>query len=209
MRDKIFYCVAALAVPCATAAAGQPRASAPVQMGSVPPAATAAPPSSPAARAPAPVMRNPNAPQADFGHPDDEQFTGVEFDIDTGADDLRNNAYADAEVDFTDGSKQPCHLKLRDDDSWNNGSQHVVECHLPQPRSYADLRAARIVITKDRYSAWPIWDFDNWNVDAVKVVAKDAVNHFDRCVWRASGNPLIRLTGNVPSFTVEDYDTTC
>lgn len=43
----------------------------------------------------------------------------------------------------------------------------------------------------------------------MKVVAKDPVNHVDQCVWHAAGNPLIRLTGNVPSFTVEDFDTTC
>lgn len=146
MRKKIVCCVAALSASCATAAAAQTRAPAPVQLPSAAPATTAPP--SPAGRAPAPVMRNPNAPQADFGQPSAADFTGVEFDIQTGADDLRNNGYADAEVDFTDGSKQPCPLKLRDDDSWNNGSIHVVQCHLSPALSYADLRAARVVITR-------------------------------------------------------------
>src|SRR5438067_10776094 len=86
--------------------------------------ATAAPPQ--IRTAPRPVIQqNPNVPRLPAHHPDPqgstppplEQFSGVEFDIHTGADDLRSNAWANAELNFSDGSKQTCTLKIRDADS--------------------------------------------------------------------------------------------
>jgi hypothetical protein len=200
------------ATTLASSASGQATRvmTAPPPVTQAPITAPSNPQTSPINAAPAPVMANPNGPQADEQHPQpDEQFSAVEFDIHTGADDLRNNAWANATINFSDGSNQTCQLKAANADSWNNNSQHVVECHLDKTRTYDDLRKARILIVKDTYRAWPMWDYDNWNVDSIKVTAKDPDMHNDKCVWNSGGNPLIRLTGDAPQFAVEDYDTTC
>src|SRR4051812_24842282 len=75
--------------------------------------------------APRPVMQNPNAPRPPLHNPDPqgstpppaEQFSGVEFDIHTGGDDLRNNSNAYAMLNFADSSTQKCVLKVMNADS--------------------------------------------------------------------------------------------
>lgn len=199
------------ATTVASSADGETRVmTAPPPVAQAPATVPSNPQPSPIGRAAPRTIANPNAPQADEQQPQPaEQFSAVEFDIHTGGDDLRNNAWANATINFSDGSNQTCQLKAANADSWNNNSQHVIECHLDKARTYDELRKARILVVKDTYKAWPMWDYDNWNVDSIKVSAKDPDMHNQKCVWSAGGNPLIRLTGDVPQFAVEDFDTTC
>lgn len=218
MMKKTLYSAAFILMLLGGSTLPSPAGGQPTRVMTAPPVAVQSPAAGPSnstaatiETAPRPVItRNPNGPQADKEQPPAAAlYSGVEFDIHTGADDLRNNGSAWTDISFPDGSKQTCTLKLVNADSWNNGSQHIVECHLNTAKTYDDLRNARILIEKDTYKAWPVWDYDNWNVDSVKITAKDPINHSERCVWQAGANPLIRLTGETYEFTLEDYDTTC
>jgi hypothetical protein len=158
--------------------------------------------------APRPVMPNPNAPQRDVQQPQTAQYSALEFYIKTGADDLRVNSTAFADVNFKDGSNQHCSFKINGDDAWGNDSPKTLECHLDQSRTYDELRSARIWITKQDVINF-LWGPDNWNINDIKVTAKDTATHVQTCVWESKGDPLIRLTGLTPKFAVEDYDTDC
>jgi hypothetical protein len=173
------------------------------------PAATASPlgmsaprPILPVAKRPRPEVQPPPGPSGAG------QYSAVEFFIKTGADDLRVNSDAYAEMDFTDGSNQKCQFKREGDDAWGNDSSKTLQCHLDKARAYDELKGARIWIVKGEVVNF-LWGSDNWNINDVKITAKDTASHNQTCVWEAKGDPLIRLTGTAPKFAVEDYDTDC
>jgi hypothetical protein len=138
-----------------------------------------------------------------------ELFSSVAFHVWTGDDDLRGNSEALVDLTFPNGSTKRCFLKLNGDPSWDNNTQHDGhQCILPAARTFKQLRR-----TKMRLAYFSgLGDFqtqDNWNVNRVRVEAQDIHRHHFPCILDVSGNPLVRMTGHLGHFRLDQAPSVC
>lgn len=145
----------------------------------------------------------------------DTSVTEVQIVIQTGGDDLRGGGNpgdnANVTLNFIGGSKLTTNINRGR--SWENGQTHAVPLLLPSPAPKAsDITG----ITISTHFGGGIGG-DNWNVDKVALVVSfpagspthtppQTVVH----TWLdASGNPLIRFTGNIHDLreVVQPQDT--
>ncbi len=165
--------------------------------------------------APRPILTNPNAPTVEprqAGTRHHELYTALEFNVWTGDDDLR--AYSGAWVDITfPGEKtRKCVLHEVAEDSWENGSKHQGhQCVLATPRTWPQLKAARMFLNFDgRRHQHPYDTGDNWNVDEVRVIAIDTADKHFPCLLDAKNGPyLVRLTLSHTSYELTETVNRC
>lgn len=137
-----------------------------------------------------------------------QTFSGVDFRIGTGDDDLRFDSSAWVDLIFANG-RQSCRLKDWKQDTWDNNSIHEVPCTLSPPRSLSELRSARVVLnyTNDpdpnNFVTW-----DNWNVNSVVVSAVNAGSPATR-VLCVSASPLVRMKGDLRSVDLRSFASSC
>jgi hypothetical protein len=183
--------------------------------------ATATPPQIQAA--PPPVMQNPRAQSSGPGQPGKphhELYTALEFNVRTGEDDLRS--YSAAWVDlsfpsettqtFPSQTTQKCVLHDPAEDSWDTGStHHGHQCILATPKTWAQLRAARMFLNFDgRLHQHPYDTGDNWDVNEVRVIAIDPADKNFPCLLDARSVPLlVRMTGSQKKFELNETVNHC
>ena len=181
---------------------------------------TAAPPQ--VRTAPQPVMHSPNPPKLPVHNPDpqsgsppSEQFTALAFHVWTGDDDLRSNSAAWITLKFPDGTSKQCTLRDETGDSWDNNSEHdspqsIPQCILPSPMTFEQLKATNVVLAYDGWSHLNFGqNFDNWNVNRVRIEALDQQNG-QRCLRDVAGYPLlVRLKGNNTQMDLTQTGSTC
>ena len=177
----------------------------------------------PRVRLPAPVNRPPPpppppAPPVAAHAP--VMYTAVTFTVWTGGDDLRANSTAGADLHFADGTTTHCDLRPGND-SWDNTSVHSAPaCELPRAMRLGQLKTVKIdlVYSGDPHAAvnqkkgayeFNFDTFDNWDVNRVRVVAQNPVQHQEICVADVKGDPLVRLKETNTSFRITDAMRSC
>jgi hypothetical protein len=158
----------------------------------------------PAISAPLYMTRPPPLPKVQL------LFGALTIRLRTGGDDLRSDSQAWIELRFRNGGGQKCTLKELFKDSWGNNTLHSPPpCALAPARTMSELKAARIVLRYDgapfpsdpfvtEFNSW-----DNWNVNEVHIEARTLTQNAESCLLDASGNPLVRLTGERPGFVLD------
>src|SRR5271157_5240528 len=126
-------------------------------------------------------------------------FNQIQFVIVTGGDDLRADSSATAALLGANGTTlQVIALKNQTQPGWNNNSTHAVTAALAPPQPASAI--GRIVITLTSHNA-PFETDDNWNIQSVTVnLSNNGANQLQ--LLGASGSPLVRLTGTLPSITL-------
>jgi hypothetical protein len=136
----------------------------------------------------------------------------IVFDIFTGGDDLRTDSSASVFLQFHDGTSQECPLKNRDDDSWNNDTEHSdISCGLNVARSYDDLKLAHLLIDLNFHSGFGESP-DNWDIRRVRVTVKNQNDQNNACLYDVSGENggrLFRLTGTTHQMNIDGHASTC
>ncbi len=133
----------------------------------------------------------------------------LRFQIMTGRDDLRGDSDSSADIWYQDGAKDHCTLKAQSDGGWPVGSMHTVDCHLVRARTVDQLRKSWIWVNLQSHSSFGESP-DNWNVNGMELHAVQIGGSASPgCVYRASGNPLFRLTGSVPKVNIMTFYHYC
>jgi hypothetical protein len=133
----------------------------------------------------------------------------LRFQATTGRDDLRGDSDASADVWYQDGAKDHCTLKAQTDGGWPIGSLHTVDCHLARARTVDQLRKSWIWLSLQSHQSFGE-DPDNWNVNAMELHAVQiGGSAAPGCVYRASGNPMFRLTGSAPKVNIMTFYHYC
>ncbi|MGO9935479.1 MAG: DUF6519 domain-containing protein [Steroidobacteraceae bacterium] len=126
-------------------------------------------------------------------------FNTIQFTIVTGSDDLRPDSTATATLEGADGSLlQVVTLKAQTGAAWGNGSTNTVNAALNPPLAAPDIGSIDITLTS--HNAFGETD-DNWNINSVSVSLSNNGAETQPIV-SLSGNPLVRLTGSLPSITI-------
>jgi hypothetical protein len=133
-------------------------------------------------------------------------FNNLRFVVATGDDDLRNDTTAWVEVvPSSSGAAQRCALKAAGAPTWDNGSNHDVQCTLNSRMTLDELRSAKLLLEHD---GSPNQDggldsgkgYDNWKVNEIQVMVVDDGGR-SQCLVDAKGNPqLVALTGDNHKF---------
>jgi hypothetical protein len=130
--------------------------------------------------------------------PPTAKFNQITFNIGTGGDDLRGDSSATASV-VLPGGTQTFTLKAESDPGWSNNSSHSKTFTIAgaaQPLSaFGDIK-----ITLTSHNGFLETD-DNWNIQSASITANGP--NGSACLYNRSGNPLARLTGSVPSVTLQ------
>jgi len=126
-----------------------------------------------------------------------EKFNRISFNIHTGADDLRGDSSATASMCYPGGAHLFT-LKAQSDPGWPDNSDTVKEFAVPGPPVPLSFFGS-ITITLTSHNSFPETN-DNWNLQRVGVTAKGPAG--SACVLDQNGNPLSRLTGDIPSVTL-------
>jgi microsomal dipeptidase-like Zn-dependent dipeptidase len=139
-----------------------------------------------------------------FGQAAAQTFNQIRFVITTGTDDLRGDSSATATLQAPNGATiQTITLKAQNQPGWNNNSAHTVAAGLSRPQAISGI--GHIVIRLTSHNGFGESD-DNWNVQSVVVTLLNNGGGA-RQLANSSGNPLARLTGGAPSFTVTPLPT--
>ena len=113
--------------------------------------------------------------------------TDLQIHIRTGGDDLRGgNDNANLIVLFTDGATQTLR-NINRGQRWKDHQTYSVQQSVPRP--VREIRGIRLETTASGGVGG-----DNWNVDAIQVVATE--NGSTRTLFDRNGNPLHRFTGD-------------
>jgi len=125
-------------------------------------------------------------------------FNEIQFVITTEGDDLRGDSSATAKLLNASGATmQTITLKSQSEAGWGNNSTHTVSVPLSSPVGL--FRIADIVITLTSHNSILETD-DNWNVQDVIVSLSNNGSGAQR-IMRAFGDPMVRLTGSIPSVS--------
>jgi hypothetical protein len=126
-------------------------------------------------------------------------FTKIHFNITTGGDDLRHDSDAKAVAHYTNGQSETFLLKAKDAGSWDNNSNHQVEWPLGVPRDLAAFSTIAVTLTSHNGT---FETDDNWNIQSIEITILGPANA-SACVFKASGNPFVRLTGSAGTVNLK------
>jgi microsomal dipeptidase-like Zn-dependent dipeptidase len=142
-----------------------------------------------------PTLTLPQAPSGPAG-----TFNQIQFVIGTGSDDLRGDSSATATLQSPNGSPvQTLTLKAHNQAGWGNNTTHTVSLALKPPRAACAI--GHIVITLASHNSFGETN-DNWNVQSVAVTLSNN-GAGQTSLLNGSGNPLARLTGDLPSLVLD------
>jgi phosphoribosylformimino-5-aminoimidazole carboxamide ribonucleotide (ProFAR) isomerase len=128
-----------------------------------------------------------------------QTYNQIRFVIGTGGADLRNNCVATATLKAPNGSVlQAITLYNGSGSGWPNNSTNTVTATLSPARKASDI--GTIVITQIEHNGFGQTD-NNWNINSV-VVSLSNNGAGSQEIVNVSGNPVQRLTGSAPSFTL-------
>ncbi len=125
-------------------------------------------------------------------YPNDGLVHDLLVRIDTGGDDLREGAHADATIVTRDGREQ-LERDINGGLRWINNFQHYVRIELDEPVPYEELEELRLSFRSGGRGT-----SDNWNVDTIWVQARGQDR---RVLYDVTAAPLVRFTGDRRSFT--------
>jgi pimeloyl-ACP methyl ester carboxylesterase len=124
------------------------------------------------------------------------EFNTVQFTIGTGGADLRSDCVATAALESADGTVlQSFTLYDGTGSGWSNNSTNTVTATLNTPLKPSDV--AHVLITQIEHNSGLETD-NNWNINNVTVALMN-VGSAAQNVLSFSGNPIVRLTGTIPS----------
>jgi microsomal dipeptidase-like Zn-dependent dipeptidase len=128
-------------------------------------------------------------------------FNQLQFTIGTGGDDLRGDSVATATLKSPNGRVlQQITLKGQNQPGWGNNSVQRITAPLTVPISRCSI--GHIVITLTSHNGFGETN-DNWNLQSMAVsLSNNGVNPVS--LLALAGNPLARLTGDLPSFVADD-----
>jgi hypothetical protein len=143
-------------------------------------------------------------------------FGTLTIRIRTGDDDLRSDSQAWIELRFKDGGFNKCMVKDVFEATWGNNTPHAAPaCTLSPAKSLSDLKSAAIALRYDGspFPTDPLVTMfntqDNWNVNEVHILATTLARNAQACVLDATGNPLVRLTGEQPGLLFDQKSRSC
>ena len=126
-------------------------------------------------------------------------FNTVQFVIGTGDGDLRADCAATATLKAPNGAAlQTITLYDGHGSGWANNSTNTVTAPLNAPLRPSDI--GQIVVTQIEHNS-PTETDNNWNVNNV-VVTLSTIGGSSQTIVNASANPLQRLSGSTPSFSI-------
>ncbi len=130
-------------------------------------------------------------------------FNQIQFSVTTGGDDLRGDSSATATLESPNGSTlQELTLKSQSEPGWGNNTSHTISLGLSPPRTPCAI--GHILIKLTSHNSFGETN-DNWNVQGVNVtLSNNGVGQQE--LTSGSGNPLARLTGDLPSLVLEGPD---
>jgi microsomal dipeptidase-like Zn-dependent dipeptidase len=130
-------------------------------------------------------------------------FNGIQFTVKTGGDDLRGDSTASVTLESPNGmTLQQLTLHAKDSGSWDNNTTHTVSLELKPPRKPCDI--GHIAITMTSHNGFGETN-DNWNVENVNITLTN--NGVGPQPWGGgSGDPLQRLTGDLPTLVLNGPD---
>jgi len=167
---------------------------------------------------PPPVMSNPSGPQADVESPQKpDQFTTLTFRVSTGDDDLRSDSSAWVFLTYPGGQTQSCELRGVGGDTWpNNSTREAPLCFMASPKTYDELKLTKMSLA---YNGHPgqgdvglqtfAHNMDNWNVNSVRIEAKNILSHTRRCLIDMKGRPLVRMTKSLDRYDLKQNSSGC
>ena len=79
-----------------------------------------------------------------------------------------------------------------DGTTWNNNTEHAASYAVSPAQIYSAFGALKI-----QFGGTGGVSGDNWNINAVTVTVQGG-----RCLYRGTGNPLVRLTGSSTVFNM-------
>lgn len=128
-------------------------------------------------------------------------YDQIDFEIETGGDDLRGDSSAAATLLSPNGTPlQVITLKTEHEGAWGNNSKHAITSPLNPPRRPETIGHVEITLTS--HNSRTETD-DNWNVQSVIVAVSNNGNNTIPLV-SGSGNPLQRLTGSLGTLVLDN-----
>jgi len=120
----------------------------------------------------------------------------LQFNIETGDDDLRSGSSAFAVIRIPSLSKDIV-KSLNEKANWKNNSSHSVTVPLPEGMTYGHIHS--ISVRFQSGSSGPFDTNDNWNLNGIKIsFPKD--NHKTGLIYQGSGDPLHRFSDRNPTW---------
>ncbi len=124
----------------------------------------------------------------------------IEFDVSTGSDDLRGDSSSTAGLQSGASTFQTVTLKSQGMSSWgNNTTNEVVTGLRPPVLPTAQTPLTDIAVTLTSHNSFGETD-DNWNIEHLTAKVLDPTGRLI-CELSLGGDPLVRLTGSMPSDT--------
>ena len=129
----------------------------------------------------------------------DQAYAQIQFIVGTGGDDLRGDSSATATLQSPNGNTlQALTLKGQNQSGWDGDTSHTVTLQLVPPQTACMLRHIQITLTS--HNGFGETN-DNWDLKAITVVLSNGAGGV--IVATGTGNPLARLTGDLPSVVLD------